>query len=218
MNIRKICFIILSIWMLSIIKLSAQDSVQYKIKYGTLTYTMSSILSLPGMPPLKITAEGESSFDDYGKKQVTHYTEKNNPGEAILCTTKHYLTLRLPGYWTLINEDTNEKIDEENLSSATKETVAQHSITDYDHLTGTAGEMFTSELIGSTTYLGKVCKKYRVTEKMNLYGSEEFVTVWNNIVLERKVKTAAFQYEYKVVKINEAEPDASLFSIPEINQ
>jgi hypothetical protein len=179
---------------------------------------MSSIFSLPGIPPLKITAEGKISFDDYGKKQVTHYTEKNNPGEAVLCTTKHYLALRLPGYYILINEDANEKIDEENLSSATKETVAQHSIINYDHLTGTTSEMFTSELIGSATYLGKVCKKYRVTEKINLYGSEQFVMVWNNIVLERKLKTAAIQYEYKVVEINEAETDASLFSIPEINQ
>lgn len=217
MNSKKFGFILFASILLAI-KLTAQDAVHYDIKCGTISYIAQSTISLPGMPPLKVMVEGISSFDDYGERIATHYTEKTDPGETSLNRVKHYYTLRIPGLYCLIDSDTNEKIDEENLSATTKEIVAGHSITDYNHLTGLEAELYISKFIDNTTYLGKSCKKYRVTEKIALYGSEDIVTVWNNIVLERKSKTAAFLYDYKVVKIDETPPDASLFKIPEINQ
>lgn len=198
----------------SALNLSAQSEVRFGIPHGTLTYTVQSTQTLPGLPPLKMSTEGTSSFDDYGKRIANSYTEKSDPGEVMLRTTKRYLALSLPGYYCLLNRDTREKIDEVDLTTTTQEVVEQHSITDYDKLTGTQAEIYTSQFIGTTSFLGKPCRKYRVTEKTPLYGSVDLVTVWNNIVLERITKMPTLIYEYKVVKVDENIPDASLFHVP----
>lgn len=207
-------FVALIALVLFSVNLLAQNEVSYGIKCGTLTYSVRSTTVLPGMPPLKVMAEGKSSFDEYGKKTATRYTETTDPGEAILKSTKHYFSLCLPDYYCLINTDSGEKIDEENLSGATKEMLERHSITDYDNLTGTEAGIFTSEYTGTIIYLGKTCKKYRITEKVPLYGNEDIVVVWNNIVLQRTSKTPYLKYEYTVVRIDESTPDTSLFTIP----
>ena len=214
MNKRK-RYSILFVSILFGLTLVAQTPQQYGIKCGTFYYTVQSAINIPGMPSLKVTATGKSCFDEYGLKEATQYTETADPGEAILRHTKHYFSLRLPDYYCLINADTNEKIDEENLSNTTKEILAQHRITNYDSLSDIEAEIYSSQFIGTTVYLAKNCKKYKITEKTPLYGSEDIVVVWNNILLHRISKTSGLQYEYKVTKIDENIPEANAFKIPE---
>nr|WP_320038334.1 hypothetical protein [uncultured Bacteroides sp.] len=214
MNKRK-RYSILFVSILFGLTLAAQAPQQYGIKCGTFYYSVQSTINIPGTPSLKVTATGKSCFDEYGIKEATQYTETADPDEAMLRHTKHYFSLRLPDYYCLINTDTNEKVDERDLSNTTKEILAQHRITNYDSLSDIEAEIYSSQFVGTTVYLAKNCKKYKITEKTPLYGSEDIVVVWNNIVLHRISKTSCFQYEYKVTKIDENIPEDTTFKIPE---
>lgn len=210
-NVKMVCVAL--IMLLSSMYLKGQTDVCFGIPHGEYTYTVNTSQSYPGMGVLTTSSVGNVSFADFGRKMVNHYTENTDPGEVMLRSTKNYCALRLPGYYCLMNSDTREIITEEDLTATTEEVLAWYSITDYDNLTGTTDEIYTSQYVGTTTYLGRTCRKYKITEKTPLYGSVDWVIVWNNIVMERTSNTSYVKYEFKVTKLDETVPHASIFQI-----